>query len=44
LTSALDGGGVVSFTPRPIYPQGESPRYLLDGRGSVGPRKRMISV
>jgi hypothetical protein len=21
---------VVSFTPRPLYPQGKSPQYLLD--------------
>jgi hypothetical protein len=31
LTSALDGG-VVSFTPRPLYPQEKSPRYPLDRR------------
>jgi hypothetical protein len=29
LTSALDGD-VVSFTPRPFYSQGKSPRYPLD--------------
>jgi hypothetical protein len=30
-TSAL-AGGVVSFTPRPFYPQGESPKNQLDRR------------
>jgi hypothetical protein len=30
LTSALDG--VVSFTPRPFYPWGNSLRYSLDRR------------
>jgi hypothetical protein len=27
---------VVSFTPRPLYPQVKSPRYLLDRRLLVG--------
>jgi hypothetical protein len=30
LTSALDG--VVSFTPLPLYPWGNNPRYPLDRR------------
>jgi hypothetical protein len=30
---------VVSFTPRPLYPEGESPRYLLDKRMD-GPQSR----
>jgi hypothetical protein len=29
---------VVIFTPRPLYPQGNSLRYLFD-RGWVGPRE-----
>jgi hypothetical protein len=37
LTSALDR--VVSFTPRPLYPQGKSPWYSLDRR-LVGPHSR----
>jgi hypothetical protein len=32
LTSALDGGWVVSFTPRPIYPRGRWPWYPFDRR------------
>jgi hypothetical protein len=31
LTSAL-GGGVVRFTPRPLYPQGKIPWHPLDRR------------
>jgi len=30
---------VVSFTPRPLYPQGKSPRYALDRRLG-GPQNR----
>jgi hypothetical protein len=30
---------VVSFTPRPLYPRGKSPRYLFDRRLG-GPRSR----
>jgi len=30
---------VVSFTPRPLYPQGKSPWYILDRR-LVGPQSR----
>jgi hypothetical protein len=30
---------VVSFTPRPLYPQGKSPLYPLD-RGLGGPQSR----
>jgi hypothetical protein len=30
---------VVSFTPRPLYPRGKSPRYLLDRRLG-GPQSR----
>jgi len=30
---------VVSFTPRPLYPQRNSPRYPLDGRLG-GPQSR----
>jgi hypothetical protein len=30
---------MVSFTPQPLYPQGKSPRYLLDRRLS-GPQSR----
>jgi hypothetical protein len=30
---------VVSFTPRPLYPQGKSPWYPLD-RGLGGPQSR----
>jgi hypothetical protein len=37
LISALDG--VVSFTPRPIYPQGKSPRCPLNRRLG-GPQSR----
>jgi hypothetical protein len=29
LTSALDGGEWVSFTPSPLYPQGKCPQYPL---------------
>jgi hypothetical protein len=39
LTSALDGGWVVSYTPRPLYPQGKSPWYPLDRRLG-GPQSR----
>jgi hypothetical protein len=38
LISALVGG-VVSFTPRPLYPQGKSPQYPLDRRLG-GPQNR----
>jgi hypothetical protein len=38
-TSALDGGWVVSFTPRPLYHQGNSPCYPLDRRFG-GPQSR----
>jgi hypothetical protein len=31
LTSALDRS-VISFTPRPLYPQGKSPWYPFDRR------------
>jgi hypothetical protein len=31
LTSALEGG-VVNFTPRPLYPQEKTPRYPFDRR------------
>jgi len=29
IISALGGGELVSFTPRPLYPQGKRPRYPL---------------
>jgi hypothetical protein len=32
-------GGVVSFTPWPLYPRGNSPRYSLDMRLG-GPQRR----
>jgi hypothetical protein len=32
------GRWVVSFTPRPLYSRGKSPRYSLGRRGWVGPR------
>jgi hypothetical protein len=38
LTSSLVGGEVVSFTPRPLYPRGKSPRYPQDRLG--GPQNR----
>jgi hypothetical protein len=38
-TSALDGGEWPSFTPRPLYPRGKSPRYPLDRRLG-GPQSR----
>jgi hypothetical protein len=39
LTSALVGGWVVNFTPRPLYPRGTSPRYSLYRRLG-GPQSR----
>jgi hypothetical protein len=41
LTTALVG--VVSFTPRPLYPQGKSPRYPLLRRLD-GPRAGLNDV
>jgi hypothetical protein len=32
LNLALDGGWMVSSMPRPLYPWGKSPRYLLNRR------------
>jgi hypothetical protein len=34
---------VVSFTPRPLYPQGKSPWYTLD-KGWVGPRDSLDAM
>jgi hypothetical protein len=34
-------GKVVSFTPRPLYPQGKNTRYLLDRRMG-GPRCEIL--
>jgi hypothetical protein len=44
LTSAL-AGGVVNFTPRPLYPRGKSPRYPLDKMsGSGGENKNLFHL
>ena len=37
LTSVPDGGGVVSLTPRSLYPRGKRFRYPLN-RGLCGPQ------
>jgi hypothetical protein len=34
---------MASFTPRPLYPLGENPRYSLD-RGLVDPRANLDDV
>jgi hypothetical protein len=39
LTSALVGGGVVSFTPRPFYSKAKDTRYPYD-RKPGGPQSR----